>query len=211
MKLHTFAGSANSRKVEAIISHLGLDIETEFHDFLGGGLRLPRYGDINPNAKVPVLVDGDLTLWESNAIMQYLADINGSALFPRDARLRADIARWQFWELAHFNRALGTLAFEAYARPSLKMGEPDQVAIGIAQRDLARFAPVLERSIAGRRFLVGDALTLADYSVATFESYRSKVPFDWTPFPHINAYFDRMHEDPHWQRALSGTVLAKAA
>src|SRR5258707_15891659 len=77
MKLHSFVGSAHSHKVQAVISHLGLAVEIEYHDFVAGELRGPDYLTLNPNAKVPVLVDGQFTLWESNAIMQYLADKAG--------------------------------------------------------------------------------------------------------------------------------------
>jgi glutathione S-transferase len=199
MKLHITAGSPNCHKVNAVIDHLALDVEIVRHDF--SELRGADFIAINPNAKVPVLVDGDLTLWESNAVMQYLADkAGGEVLFPRDPRRRADIARWQFWELAHFNRAFGTLAFELAARPLLDIGPADSELVAAARIDLARFAPALERCLDGRRFLVGDGLTLADYSVATFEAYRGKIGFDWSSFPKINAYFDRMGSVESWAR-----------
>src|SRR5260370_19137630 len=118
MKLHTFVGSPNGRKVEALINHLGLDIEIEYHDFFAGDLRSPDFAALNPNAMVPTLIDGSFKLWESNAIMQYLADEAGSqALFPRDRQKRADITRWQFWESAHFNNSFTPLAFETVVKP----------------------------------------------------------------------------------------------
>jgi len=201
MQLHTFVGSPHSHKVEAVVSHLGLAIETVHHDFAGGALRAADYAAINPNAMVPLLVDGAFTLWESNAIMQYLADLAGDeALFPRDPRKRADIARWQFWELAHFNKALGILAFETVAKPRLNLGPTNHALVETMRADLGRFAPVLERHLAGRRVLVGDGITLADYSMSPFESYRGRVPFDWSPYRHVNAYFDRMHEAEHWAK-----------
>ena len=74
---------ADSRKVEAVIDHLGLDVEIVHHDFAGGGLRQSEYLAVNPNGMVPTLVDGSFILWESNAIMQYLADkAGGDPLFP---------------------------------------------------------------------------------------------------------------------------------
>jgi glutathione S-transferase len=111
MKLHTFVGSPNGRKVEAVIHHLKANVEIVHHEF-PAGLKTAEFRRINPNAKTPVLVDGDFVLWESNAIMQYLADTHRDEhLSPKNAKVRADIARWQFWEQRHFNRALGTLAF----------------------------------------------------------------------------------------------------
>ena len=125
--------------------------------------------------------------------MQYLADkAGGDALFPRDPRLRADVVRWQCWELAHFNRAFGTLAFEMVAKPQLNFGPADDALVGIAKADLGRFAPVLEAHLAGRQYVVGDGITIADYSLLPFEGYRGIVPFDWSPYPSINAYFDHV-------------------
>jgi len=202
MKLHTVAGSPNGRKVEAVIHHLGLDIEIELHNLFNGELRTPAYTVINPNSMVPTLVDGSFTLWESTAIMQYLADKAGDdSLFPRDARTRAEITRWQCWELSHFNRAFGTLAFEVVAKARHKVGPPDENSVKQALENLARFAPVLESHLAGRRYLVGTTITLADYSMIPFESYRQLLPFDWTRYPNINVYFDHMRNASAWVRA----------
>ena len=199
MKLHTVQGSPNSHRVEAVIDHLGLDVEIVQHDF--GALRHSDYLAVNPNAKVPTLVDGAFTLWESNAIMQYLADKAGSnALFPRDPQSRADIMRWQCWELAHFNRAFGTLAFEIIAKPRLQLGPSDERAIEQAKLDLTRFAPVLDGHLKGRRYLVGEHISIADYAMITFEYYRDKVGFDWAAYPALNAYFDRMRLIESWVR-----------
>lgn len=120
-------------------------------------------------------------------------------LFPRDARLRADVVRWQCWELAHFNKAFGNLAFEAVAKPGFMDMPPDAAVVSVAQRDLARFAPVLDGHMKGRQTLVGDGVTLADYSMVLVEGFKEAVPFDWQPYPHLNAYFERMRADPAWQ------------
>jgi len=211
MKLHTTPGSPSSHKVKAVIHHLKLDVETVNYDFLAGELRSPDYMAINPNGSVPTLVDGELVLWESNAIMQYLADkVPDSGLFPQNPQLRADVARWQFWELAHFNRAFGTLAFETYAKVKLNIGPTDATLVGPAMTELARRAPVLEQHLRGRRYVVGDAITIADYSLATLESYRTRTPFDWRPYPNINAYFDRIHTLDSWAHTAPEQSASKS-
>lgn len=211
MQLHTVLGSPNGHKVDAVVDRLGLNVERVHHDFAAGALGRADYLALNPNGMVPLLVDGDLRLWESNAIMQYLCAVAGDDnLYPRAPRGRAEVARWQFWELAHFNCAFSTLAFECVAKPRLGLGPTDTAAVARAQSELARFATVLERHLAGRTFMVGEALTLADYSVATFESYRGRVPFDFAPYPAVNRNFDRVHADPHWARTAP-PVPAQAA
>jgi glutathione S-transferase len=209
MKLHIVPGSPNTRKVEAVIHHLGLEVDVQEYDLFAGDLRKPSYLALNPNARVPTLVDGKFVLWESNAIMQYLADKAGDdQLFPRKPQTRADVVRWQFWELVHFNRPFGALAFETIAKARRGL-EVDAAAIALAQADLARNTPVLESHLAGRQYLVGDAVTLADYSMVTLESYRSKVPFDWSPYTHLNAYLDRVSKLEPW--VLSNRAFLPAA
>jgi glutathione S-transferase len=211
MKLHTFIGSPNGRKVEAVIHHLNLQVEREYHNPFSGELREPAYLSLNPNGMLPTLVDGSFALWESNAIMQYLADGPDDALFPRDRAERADIVRWLCWELAHFNKAFGALAFETVAKLANQLGPADEAVVRLAAADLMRYAPALERYLAGRTFLVGNRLSIADYAVITFESYRSRVPFDWRPFPRINEYFDRIRSEDAWTKASAPPAQARAA
>ena len=143
-----------------------------------------------------------------------LADKAGDeALFPRELAKRADIARWQFWEIVHFNRAFGALAFETLAKPKLGLTPSDPSIVAAMHADLARFAPVLEAHLADRDFMVGDRITLADYSVITFEGYRPVVPFDFAPYPNISRYFDRMRQVDSWARTAPAwqRSTAKAA
>jgi glutathione S-transferase len=201
MILHTVPGSPNSRKVEAVILHLGLEVEIRHYNFFKGELRSPDYLAINPNAKVPTLEDRDFKLWESTAIMQYLADkAADDTLFPRNPRTRADITRWQCWDGLYFNAALGTLAFETVVKPKNNAGPPDTALVEQARVTLSRFAPVLDAHLDGRKYLVDDQLTLADYSMAAMEPYVNLVPFNFAPYRHIHTYFDRMRQLENWSR-----------
>src|SRR5262249_25501358 len=132
---------------------------------------------------------------------QYLADKAGNtSLFPIDARTRADITRWQCWQGLYFNAALGTLAFETVAKPRNNAGAPDTVLIEQARATPPRFAPVLDGHMNGRKYLVNDHLTVADYLMVALEPYVSLVPFDFSPYEHIHAYFDRMRQSEYWAR-----------
>ena len=199
MKLYAIVGSPNSRKVLAVIHHLGIDVNIEYLDLSEGDCHKPEYRALNPNEMVPVLVDGDLKLWESNAITQYLVDSSmDQTLFPRDLKQRADIVRWQFWELAHFNNAFGTLSFESVAKPNFMQMQGDQSAINRSIDQLNQFATVLNEHMQDKAYVVGDTITLADYSIINVEFFKEMVPFDWSPYPHLNDYFDRMRQSEHW-------------
>src|ERR1044071_8161505 len=102
MKLYGFSASPNTWKVRAFAAHLGIPLDYEFVDLTKGAQRAPDYLKINHTGRTPTLVDGDFKLWESTAIMQYIADRKPNSLWPSDARTRADIVRWQSWQLAHW-------------------------------------------------------------------------------------------------------------
>lgn len=200
MKLHAIVGSSNSRKVLSVAHHLGIKLDVEYLDVFTGDLQSPDFQRLNPNGMVPVLEDDGFILWESNAIAQYLCDaVPRQRLFPTDRHLRASVVRWQCWELGHYNRALGSLVFETVLKPQLLQMDGDERLIAEATETLPRFVSVLEGVLADRDYLVADELTLADYAVAQFEPYRDLVPFDWQPYPRVNAYYARMSANPHWQ------------
>ena len=199
MKLYYVVGSPNCRKVHAVVNHTGLKVDFEYMDFFTGELQKPAYRADNPNGMVPALVDGDLRLWESNAIMAYLADRAGvDELYPRDAKRRADVLRWLFWEVTHFNKAFGIISFETVAKPNFLNMPPNEPLVAVAKTDLARFAPILDAHMAGRKFVSGDSQTIVDYAMIHLEFFKEAIPFDWSPYSHLNAYFDRMRREPAW-------------
>jgi glutathione S-transferase len=204
MKLYILSASPNSRKVLAVVHHLGLSPEIVDLDLAGGDLAKAEFLALNPNGMVPVLVDGAFRLWESSAINQYLVDkVGGSPLFPRDLQVRADIVRWQFWEQTHFNKAFGTLVFESVIKPKLGMGEASAGLVEFCLHETGRFAKVLEGHLRGRSTVVGDDLTLADYAMVCLERYRGATPFDWSPFANVNRYFDQVRETDAWLAATA--------
>ncbi len=140
MKLYGFAPSPNTWQVRALASHLGLPLEFVPLDFVKGDTKTPAFLAINPTGRTPALVDGDFKLWETMAIMQYVAGKKANPLWPDDARARADITRWQSWNLAHWNRdawapVLSRAAGEknAQSRPS-RRGRHRQSHRGVHQR-----------------------------------------------------------------------------
>lgn len=206
MKLYTLPASLNSRKLIALVHHLELPVELVAMQ--PEEVRSHSFAAINPNRLAPVLVDGDFTLWESNAIGIYLA--NDSALVPPSLRQRIDLLRWLHWEGIHLNKALGTLFFETVVRPAFGLGATNQALVEDAAVQAARFLPVLDAHLADRRFLVGDALSFADFAVASAEPYRDRLPIDFDRFPHVQRHFDAIAALPGWQKAVAKPLAAAA-
>lgn len=198
MKLYSIHNSNNCRRVTSTIAHLGLDVEIV--DPGMAGLKVPEYLKINPNGKVPVLVDGDFMLWESRAIMQYVASKKpGNSLWPNDAKRQADIARWQFWESSHLSKGTGAFAFEKLFKRIFMKQEPDEAALKVGEKEFHTFAPVLNAQLETHPFVTGAELTLADFSVGACFSYAEASGLPWENYPHIRAWWARLNALPAWQ------------
>src|SRR5438477_7164613 len=117
MKLHVAPPSPRAFKVLAVARYLGLDFELCPVDLLHGEQQKPEFVALNPNRKMPVLEEDGFVLWESNAILQYLAAKKpASGLWPTDPRKQADVSRWQFWQTAHWGPACSVLIFERFVK-----------------------------------------------------------------------------------------------
>jgi glutathione S-transferase len=174
MKLFSMHNSNNCRRVNATVQHLALDIEIVESGM--GELKTPEFLANNPNGKVPTLIDGDLHLWESRAMMQYLATKKpGNTLWPSDPKKQADIARWQFWEAVHLSRGTTPFAFENLFKKIFMKQDADPAALVTAEKDFHTFAPVLNAQLESHTWITGDELTLADFSVGGCFSY-AEVP-----------------------------------
>jgi glutathione S-transferase len=201
MKLYMNAMSPNVRRVRLTAAVLGIELEEKSLDFTKGEHKAPDYLALNANGSVPTLVDGDFVLAESRAIMQYLATKKpGAGLLPADERGRADVTRWQFWDASHFSPQVGTLAFQRVLKQAFGLGEPDAAKIEEALTNFRRFAAVLNKQLEGKRYVVGDTMTLADLTLASSLMYAQAADVPLAEFPHVQAWFSRMSELDAWKK-----------
>lgn len=199
MKLYGFPASPNTWKVRALAAYLKIPLGFEFVDLLGGAQHTPAFLALNPTARTPVLVDGDFKLWESNAILQYLASKTATPLYPADARSRADIARWQCWGLAHWGaQACQPLIFENLVKKVANLGPADTAAVAKGVEAFNQEAKMLDAHLAKQKYLTGDALTIADFSVAAplFHAKGAEMPLG--PYANVRGWFERVSSLPCW-------------
>lgn len=112
LRIHAYPSTPRAFKALVVANHLGVDYEFAFCDLMAGVQKSETFTALNPNQKMPVLEDGAFVLWESNAIMQYLASKKPGALTPTDERGRADVLRWQFWDATTWDPACTKLIFQ---------------------------------------------------------------------------------------------------
>jgi len=200
MKLYQFALSPNCRRVQLVAAVLGTPIdEEEDIDIASGAQKSPEYLAINPNGLVPTLVDGDTTIWESRGIIAYLAGKQpGSNLQGVSESERADIARWLCWDAGHLAPEVFTLIFENMLKALLKLGPADQEKIDAASEQVNRYFKVLDQSLAGKQYLAGNQLSLADLSVASTLTYHAELGMPIADYPNLNAWFGRIAASDAW-------------
>ncbi|MEM7137667.1 MAG: glutathione S-transferase family protein [Myxococcota bacterium] len=191
MKLYTNLFSPNARKVHAVAAELGIALDTETVNLQAREHRTPDYLALNPNGKVPTLVDGDTTLWESNAILCYLAGKQDTPLWPKSAQ-RYDILRWMFWEANHFSPPVGRLIGQKF----FNRDNPDATIIEQALKEFRRFAGVLDQALHGKHFISGDALTLADFAVGVTLSYSAPLDLPTSEFQHVSRWWTALADTP---------------
>lgn len=199
--LYFHPASGCSRRVLALLGYLDLPFEPALVDLARGEQRQAGYLALNPNAKVPTLVDGDLVLWESNAIARYLDETYGDGdLGGRDPAERAVINRWLFWEAAHWQPAMGRLLAPLVGhrlRPDAI--PPPSAPPNWADPGLAPLLRHLEAALDGRAWLALDRLTLADLVVAAMMTYAATAAFSADAYPALDAWYRRLAEVDAWR------------
>lgn len=198
MQFFTNPISPNCRKVDAVAKQLGLALEHKIIDLAKGESRTPEFLAINPNGKVPVLVDGDVVLWESNAIQAYLASKTDNELWPK-TNLRYQIMKWQAWELAHFGAAIRALNYERIVKRLLGRGKPDAARCEENEAHFKTFAAVLDRALEGQRFVVNDQLTIADFCLAAPLTYAEQARLPLAGFDNVQRWLLALDEQPGWR------------
>ena len=201
MKLFYHPFSANSRRALLAAAHLGIELELVKVDLPKGQHRTPGFLQINPNGRVPVLDDEGFMLWESRAIMEYLADKTpGQTLYPQEPRARAEVNRWLFWDAAHFSPGVGILLYENLIKGLIGEGRPDSGEVRRGEALVARFAPVLDAHLAFRTWLANDRVSLADLSLAAALAFAQQAAVPIADYPNIKTWLARVQALDAWQK-----------
>ncbi|MDO6585209.1 glutathione S-transferase family protein [Salipiger sp. 1_MG-2023] len=182
--------SINVQKVRWLLLELGQD---HAHEELGGafgGLQTDEFAALNPNRLVPVLIDGDLVLWESNAILRYLARRYSPGGI--EGANPAQIAQADMWMEWFQNRPLPQLTTLFYQTVRLPLAERDAGLRDAAAARLNEAYSLLDRHLDGRDFLVGDTLSLGDIVVGTSLFRYFTLAFERPALPALETYYDRL-------------------
>jgi glutathione S-transferase len=211
LKLHVFPLSPRAFKVLLVAEHLQVPYEFCLCDLTKGDQKSAAFTAINLNQKMPALEEDGFKLWESNAIIQYLASKKPDVLLPLNERARADVSRWMFWESTTWDPAVATLAFERVVKGLFGLGGPDPARVEDGERKFHVAAGVLNTHIMGRDYICGDTLSLADFSIAAALSIAEPAQLPLQPYAELRRWAARITELAAWRAVRAMQRPAAAA
>ncbi len=196
MKLY-YSHNLNPRVAVAAAKHLGAPV-----DYVRISPQHPdtitAFRAINPNALVPVLVEGERRIWETDAIVCRLAEIAGSDFWRAGAET-ADMVMWLSWSAYHFGRAADPLYFYRIVWPTFSQEPPDEILLAEALADFSRHARTLNDHLTSREWVLGDRLSYADFRVASALPFADDAGLPLAEFPQVKRWHDQLWAMKAWR------------
>lgn len=181
--------SGNVQKVCWLLEELGQPYGREDYGRQFNNTQTETYLSMNPNGKVPTLVDGDVVVWESNTILRYICNKlpGGTPLYPADPAARSQVERWMDWQLASLNTPyLGVF------REAKKKEEERGASFAADVKELSAQLEILEKGTAGRPWLAGATISLADIALGPVIDRTLGFPVTLPALPGIRAWRDKL-------------------
>ncbi len=190
--------SINVQKVMWTVGELGIPHERIDLGGPFGGLDTPGYARLNPNRLVPTVEDDGLVLWESNAIVRHLAQKYGRGrLSPSDEQTYAQADAWMDWTLTCLYGDIISTCFLGLIRtPAV---DRDNAAVEAAARRAGERLGILDQQLAGKTYILGDQLTIADIAVGTLMYRYTNLVIPHPRMPHVDAWYKRLQARPAYQ------------
>ena len=196
MKLYGTPGSRALRSIWAA-EEVGVDYELIPTSFLEES-KTSEYLAINPNGRIPALVDGDLVLFESMAINLYLAKTYGGKLYPSNPQDEARALQWTIWGMTELEPHLIPMVLHKMFLPE---DQRDPAVVSKAEAEVERPLAVLDAHVSDREYLRGGDFTIADLNVAGALSTANFVSFDFSKFENASRWMSRCSGRPSFERA----------
>ena len=206
MKLYQADLSPNCLRVRVVAFELGIELEMIDVD-LATAAKNDALRAVNPNGKVPVLVDEDFVLWESRAINYYLCSLRPERkLLPEQPRARAVVEQWLYWQAIHLGPAMQSVAFERVFKPKFGLGEPDEALVLAKLKETHRFLQVFEQGLGQRPWIAGE-LSVADFALGTTFMLRKPAGISLAQVPAVSAWIDRLEALDSWRRGVAPILV----
>ena len=205
MQIYADPITVNCRKVLAGLDFMGAPFERVHVDYFKAEQKEPAYTALNPNASVPAMKDGDFVLWESNAILQYVADKLGrDSAYPRELQARADINRWLLWESSSWFPSCYVFLVENCVKPLLG-AQADPAVLDAQAAQFHKLAGILDARLARHAWIAGDQPTIADIVLAAPMHLHAEQRLPLADHPNLKRWMtENVEALPSWQKTYVG-------
>jgi glutathione S-transferase len=217
ISLHVFPPSPRAIKVVALKNFLKIEVEVRALDYFKADHLQPEFAKLNPNRRMPVLEEDGWVLWESNAILLFLAAQKPDyGLWPTSVREQAEVMRWLSWESSHWDPAWDILITEHLKKRALvtresgrrtegatndpQAADPARIAEGL--RAIHELAGILDEQLADQSWVAGENLTIADFALAPWISVGSMLGAPLDGFDAVQRWYGTVVALPGWEQAL---------
>lgn len=193
--------SVNVQKAVWALDEAGFDFERIEAGGAHGVVREPSYRAMNPNGLVPTLEEDGFVLWESNAIMRYVASQSPALTLPADPRERAHVEQWVDWQATSFTPAMRDAFWQLF-----RMAEPDMALVAKSLAASEIHAGILDAHLSGRDYAVGDAFSIADIALGCAAHRWLNLPADRSERPNLRRWYERIAGRPGAARVMGAPV-----
>lgn len=202
LTLHAFPPSPRAFKVLIALHQLEIPYDLKIVNLIEGEQNTPEHKALNPNGRMPVIDDGGFVLWESNAILEYLASKKPEAgLLPDEPKACANVTKWMFWESAHWDPACAVFAYERFVKALFGRGQPDPKEIERGEQSMDRLGPVLDGALGEHRYVASDRLSTADIALGSSLVMAEAGQFPLEPYRNIQRWKADIANLAGWKRA----------
>jgi len=193
--------SVNVQKAVWALDESGLPYERIDAGGAHGVVDDPAYRVMNPNGLVPTLEEDGFALWESNAILRYLAATGPALALPADPRTRAHVEQWVDWQATSFTPAMRDAFWQLY-----RSADPDRALIADSLTKTEAMAAILDRHLADRDYVVGTGFSIADIALGCAAHRWLNLPAERIERPALRRWYERVAARPAAARALGEPI-----
>ncbi len=205
MKLYGNDFSPNSNKVRFALGAMNIEYEFQSVNLAAGEQRAESFTKINPVGRIPVLVDGDFTIFESNAIVRYLAEKSGSFLYPKDLESHSLVNQWLDFASIHLGTgAMGKVFFNTIIYKFLNVPR-DENSLKEGRQFLANYTQVIETQLSQTPYIAGSEISIADLNILAILDPAEIVNFDLSAYPKVLAWRTALQKKEFYKKVFPNT------
>ena len=182
-------------KVRYVLNALEIDYDFQQLNLMAGEHKKADYLEKHPAGKIPCIQDGDLNLFESNAIIKYYSDLHNSSFYPKDLKARAKVDQWMDFSSIHISGGMTRVAFNTLFAPIMPGTKVDEESLRCGREFLAKYLPIVDEQLAKSKYLAADEITVADFNLIATLDPAEAAQIDLSQYANITKWRNELMKE----------------